>query len=101
VFKLVERVASAQPFLHVVNNRSTEGDRFFGSGFLTSLQYSGIILTVTVLRDRSIDPPSPPVTKFSRLVDPIPPRRSRSKWVPPYRKMYCLQKSYEYKEAHL
>jgi len=33
VFRLLERVASAQPFLHVVKNRSTEGDKFSDSGF--------------------------------------------------------------------
>ena len=33
VFRLLERVASAKPFLHVVNNRSTESIRFSGSVF--------------------------------------------------------------------
>jgi len=33
VFRVLERVASAQPSLHVVNNRSTECDRFSGSVF--------------------------------------------------------------------
>jgi len=33
MLRLLERVAPAQTFLHVVNNRSTEGDRFSGSVF--------------------------------------------------------------------
>ena len=36
VFRLLETVASTKPFFHVVNNRSSEGDRYSGSGLLTN-----------------------------------------------------------------
>ena len=80
MFRLPERVAYALPFLHVVNNWSTKGDRFSGSSFLTIiLWYNFKSNVVQLLRShrncttyRSIDAPSPPVTKRSRLVDPPP-----------------------------